>query len=223
LATVDKRVENVRILISDAGAAGTAVTRFLLAEGARDVIVLGAAGVLHSGMDADLGSHERWLAAHTNPRCVPGAMSDAIVGADVFIGLSGTGGLTSEHVVSMAGDAIVFALADPTPALDAAVSTDRVAVVAAATPGHPNHVSDLVALPGVFAGALNAKATQITPAMELAACDALAELGAAQGQLLPGVLDPDVVPMVAARVAAATASTCAPAAARLLSPVGGAN
>ncbi len=199
LRLVGKDLRSTRVVVSGAGAAGTAVIRFLLALGISDVVVSVPVGVLHPSL-VILPPHKRWLAAHTNPRGVTGGIRDAVAGADVFIGVSGPGALPADAVDTMATDAIVFALANPVPEVEPSAIGPHAAIVATGASDDPNQINNILAFPGVFRGALDARAARITPAMKLAACDALTALGAEQGRLLPDVLDPDVVSVVAARV-----------------------
>ena len=220
LRLVGKDLQSARIVVSGAGAAGTAVVRFLLALGVTDVVVSVPVEVLHPSMTG-LPPHKRWLAAHTNPRGVTGGIRDAVAGADVFIGVSGPGALPADAVDTMAGDAVVFALANPVPEVEPTAVGSRAAIVATGRSDDPNQINNILAFPGVFRGALDSRAARITPAMKLAASDALAALGAEADRLLPEVLDPDVVPAVAARVlAAADQPEAADPSLGLLEPIG---
>ncbi len=207
LRVVDKPLRSARITVSGAGAAGTAITLALLDAGARDVTVWAPVGILHPSLDPVLPAHKRDLARRTNPRGITGGLRDALVGADVFIGVSGPDLLDVDDVKAMADDPILFGLANPVPEFDPRVMVDHAAVVATGRSDWPNQINNVLAFPGLFRGALEARARTITPAMERAAADALAELGRIglrRDRLLPAVLEPDVVPAVASAVVAAT-------------------
>jgi malate dehydrogenase (oxaloacetate-decarboxylating) len=206
LRVVGKDISQVRIVESGAGAAGTAVLRLLRAAGAKDITVADYLGVVHSGRD-DLGTPDsdlRWVAGNTNPAGYTGTLREALVGADVFIGVSAPNILTGTDIATMAPDAIVFALANPDPEVDPAEALEHAAVVATGRSDYPNQINNVLAFPGVFRGLLDAHSHQISQEMLLAAARALAdavgpdELNA--NFIVPSVFDPDVAPAVAAAV-----------------------
>ncbi len=203
LRVVDKRIGEVRIVMSGAGAAGTAIIKLLLAAGAGDVVVADIDGVVHRGRDGLVGELA-WLAEHTNQLGVTGALKQAVVGADVFIGVSAPGVLNGDDVAAMADRSIVFALANPDPEVDPAEATKYAAVVATGRSDFPNQINNVLAFPGVFRGLLDARSAEITPTMLLAAAKALAgvvtddELNAAY--IMPSVFHADVHHTVAAAV-----------------------
>jgi malate dehydrogenase (oxaloacetate-decarboxylating) len=203
LRVVDKKITDVRIVMSGAGAAGTAVIKLLLAAGAAHVVVADISGVIHRGRD-DLSGELAWLAEHTNELNVTGSLVDALVGADVFIGLSAPNLLTGEHVATMADRAVVFALANPEPEVDPADAAQHAAVVATGRSDFPNQINNVLAFPGVFRGLLDAHSAEITEPMLLAAARALAavvtddELNAAY--ITPSVFHADVHHAVATAV-----------------------
>jgi malate dehydrogenase (oxaloacetate-decarboxylating) len=175
LRVVGKQIGDVRLVMSGAGAAGTAIIKLLLQAGARHVVVADIGGVVHRGREG-LDGELRWLAEHTNQLGVTGSVKDAVVGADVFIGVSAPGVLTGQDVARMADDAIVFALANPEPEVDPAEATRYAAVVATGRSDFPNQINNVLAFPGVFRGLLDAHSAEITPAMLLAAARALASV-----------------------------------------------
>jgi malate dehydrogenase (oxaloacetate-decarboxylating) len=203
LRVVDKQIADVRIVMSGAGAAGTAVIKLLLAAGARNVVVADIAGVVHRGRD-DLSGELGWLAQHTNQLGFTGSLKEAVVGADIFIGVSAPGVLSGSDVAAMADRAIVFALANPEPEVDPAEATRYAAVVATGRSDFPNQINNVLAFPGVFRGLLDAHSAEITPTMLLAAARALAgvvsddELNAAY--IVPSVFHAEVHHAVAAAV-----------------------
>jgi malate dehydrogenase (oxaloacetate-decarboxylating) len=189
--------------MSGAGAAGTAVIKLLLAAGARNVVVADIAGVVHRGRD-DLTGELEWLAQHTNRLGFTGSLKEAVVGADIFIGVSAPGVLSGSDVAAMADRSIVFALANPEPEIDPAEATQYAAVVATGRSDFPNQINNVLAFPGVFRGLLDAHSAEITSTMLLAAARALAavvsddELNAAY--IVPSVFHADVHHAVAQAV-----------------------
>jgi len=206
LRVVGKRLEDVRIVLNGVGAAGSAVLRMLLAEGARHVLACDRQGILHRD-DPTLDPSMRWAAEHTNLAGRRGSLHDALPGADVFIGLSAPNLLTGADVKGMAGGAIVFALANPDPEVDPAAAREHAAVVATGRSDEANQINNVLAFPGVFRGALDAQAGEITEAMKLAAARAIAavvgddELG--PNYIIPSPFNPAVAPAVAEAVARA--------------------
>lgn len=199
---VKKNVKKLRVVVSGAGAAGTATAKLLLAEGVRDIVVLDRSGALVVGRPG-MNSEKQALAAITNPRKVRGDLAEVIKGADVFIGLSGKGVLKAAHVSSMASDAIVFAMANPDPEIlpDEAWNAGA-AVIATGRSDFPNQINNSLVFPGVFRGALDTGVKKITQKMKLGAAHALAGLIAkpTAEQIIPDMLDPRVVKVVAKAV-----------------------
>ena len=203
LRVVDKKIGEVRIVMSGAGAAGTAIIKLLLVAGARHVVVADIDGVVHRGR-AGLRGELAWLAEHTNELGVSGTLRGAVAGADVFIGVSAPGVLTGADVATMADKAIVFALANPEPEVDPTEAAKYAEVVATGRSDFPNQINNVLAFPGVFRGLLDAHSAEITSAMLLAAARALAgvvsddELNAFY--IMPSVFHADVHTAVAAAV-----------------------
>ncbi|WP_091080008.1 NAD-dependent malic enzyme [Microlunatus sagamiharensis] len=203
LRVVGKHITDVRIVMSGAGAAGTAIIKLLLAAGAGDIVVADIEGVVHRSRDGLVGEL-LWLAEHTNRLDVTGSLREAVAGADVFIGVSAPNVLRGEDVATMADQAIVFALANPEPEVDPAEAARHAAVVATGRSDFPNQINNVLAFPGVFRGLLDAQSSEITETMLLAAARALAgvvsdaELNAAY--ITPSVFNPDVHTAVAAAV-----------------------
>jgi malate dehydrogenase (oxaloacetate-decarboxylating) len=203
LRVVDKKIADVRIVMSGAGAAGTAIVKLLLAAGAGHIVVADVAGVVHQarvGLTGELA----WLAENTNEFGFTGTLKEAVVGADVFIGVSAPRVLTGADVSRMADRSIVFALANPEPEVDPVEAARHAAVVATGRSDFPNQINNVLAFPGVFRGLLDARSAEITPTMLLAAAKALAsvvtdtELNAAY--IMPSVFHADVHHAVAAAV-----------------------
>jgi malate dehydrogenase (oxaloacetate-decarboxylating) len=202
-----QKLERLRIVISGAGAAGVAVTRILLRGGARDVIVCDRAGILHAGRLPALNESKAWLAGNTNPHKLRGVVQDALRGANVFIGVSGPGTLEAKHLRRMAPKAIVFALANPTPEIMPEEAARYAFIVATGRSDYANQINNVLAFPGIFRGALDVRATQITESMKQAAARAIARCIAPQElsaeYIVPSVFNRQVVQHVAAAVRSA--------------------
>ena len=206
LRVVDKRIEDIEIVMTGIGAAGIATTDVLLASGVRRIVGCDHEGAVYRGRPG-LAPHKEAYAARTNPEGERGSADEVLAGADVFIGLSAPGAVSAVGVRSMARDAIVFAMANPTPEVMPEEISDAVAVVATGRSDYPNQINNVLAFPGVFRGALDVRAASITREMEVAAAHAIAsvipddELG--PEYIVPSVFNRDVAPRVAAEVAAA--------------------
>lgn len=206
LKVVKKDLSTARIVINGAGSAGVAITEFLLSLGGRDIVVCDRAGVLEQHSEA-FNAVQRELAARTNPRGVKGTLSDAVKGADVFIGVSVKDVLKPDDVRAMAKDAVVFAMANPSPEIMPDLAKAAGArVVATGRSDYPNQINNVLAFPGIFRGALDARAKDITEGMQIAAARAIAGLVADdelnEEYILPRAFDRRIAPAVAAAVAA---------------------
>ena len=175
LRVVEKDISTARIVLSGAGAAGTAILRLLRAAGARDIIVTDIDGIVHEQRE-QLEGRLPWIAEVTNPRQLTGTLQDAVAGADVFIGVSAGDILTADDVATMAERSIVFAMANPTPEIDPAEAVKHAEVVATGRSDFANQINNVLAFPGVFRGLLDAHATRVTDRMLLAAAKALADV-----------------------------------------------
>ncbi|KRF25658.1 NADP-dependent malic enzyme [Phycicoccus sp. Soil803] len=197
---VGRSLESLRVVVSGAGAAGVAVTKLLARAGVADIVVCDSRGIIAPDRN-DLADHKRRLAATTNPRGLSGGLSDALAGADVFVGVSG-GQVPEEDVARMAPDAIIFALANPTPEVHPDVAARYAAVVATGRSDFPNQINNVLAFPGIFRGALDSGAAQVTEAMKLAAAHAIAGLveHPTAEEIVPSVFAPGVADAVAAAV-----------------------
>ncbi|MGZ4347636.1 MAG: malic enzyme-like NAD(P)-binding protein [Gaiellaceae bacterium] len=210
LRVVGKRPEDVKVVITGVGAAGVATTKILLAAGVENVIGVDRHGALWRG-DPSLSTMKASYAELTNPSLERGRGDDVLHNADVYIGLSGPGAVSAEGISRMAGDAIVFAMANPTPEVAPEEIEDFAAVIATGRSDYPNQINNVLAFPGIFRGALDARASDITEPMKIAAAEAIA------GVIPPSELSPDyIVPSVfntevAQRVAAAVAAAASPA------------
>jgi malate dehydrogenase (oxaloacetate-decarboxylating) len=197
---VEKELAELTVVVSGAGAAGVAVTKILLAAGVGDVIVADSKGVIDASR-TDLVTHKQELAALTNRRRVRGDLGEALDGADVLIGVSG-GTIAERDLMRMAPRAIIFALANPDPEVHPTVARRFAEVVATGRSDFPNQINNVLAFPGIFRGALDAGATDITEEMKLAAAYAIASLvpEPAADLVVPSVFDERVAPAVARAV-----------------------
>ncbi len=208
LKVVGKRKEEVRAVISGAGAAAISICRLLLSAGFVDVTLCDRRGAIWDGRAEGMNSVKEEMAKITNPARRKGALGEVVRGADIFIGVSGPGVLTGEMVKSMAKDAIVFACANPTPEImpdEAKAAGAR--VVATGRSDFPNQINNVLAFPGVFRGAFDVRARDINEEMKIAAAQALANLVPAEelseDYIIPKAFDPRVAKAVAAAVAEA--------------------
>lgn len=171
---VGRELASRRVVVSGAGAAGVAVSKLLARAGVADIVVCDSRGII-SPARGDLVEHKHRLAATTNPRGLTGSLGEALVGADVFVGVSG-GQVPEADIARMAPDSIIFALANPDPEVHPDVARKYAAVVATGRSDFPNQINNVLAFPGIFRGALDSGAAQITEAMKLAAAQAIADL-----------------------------------------------
>ena len=209
LRVVNKDIKDCRITVCGVGAAGSAIIRLLQAQTPGDIIAVDVDGIVHRdrpGLDSNLKS----IAASTNKDNQSGRLHDALVGSDVFIGVSAPNLFGAEQVATMAKDAIVFALANPDPEIDPMEAQQHAAVVATGRSDFPNQINNVLAFPGVFRGLLDAHARTITDAMLLAAAAAIADV--VDGDrlnasfIVPSVFDTSVAPAVAEAVRKAATS-----------------
>src|SRR5690242_5380272 len=206
LHVVGKEMSEVKVVLTGVGAAGVAVTSILMAAGARNVIGCDRRGAVYRGRDG-LDPEKARFAEETNPDCFPRSAADALAGADVYLGLPQPGAVSDGAVRTMADDAIVFAMANPTPEVLPEEIAGAAAVIATGRSDYPNQINNVLAFPGIFRGALDVRASTITDGMEVAAGHAIAaaiapdELSA--DYIIPSVFNRAVVPAVADAVARA--------------------
>lgn len=207
LRVVGKNLKDVKLVLNGAGSAGIAITKLLLAAGLNNALLVDRAGILCSGEDW-MNEAQAAMAEVTNQDKVSGSLSDAIKGADVFIGVSAPGVLTKDMVKTMNPDAVIFAMANPTPEIfpEEALAAGA-AVVGTGRSDYPNQVNNVLAFPGIFRGALDVRARNITEEMKVAAAYAIAgiitEEELSSEYIIPKAFDPRVAPDVAAAVAKA--------------------
>lgn len=203
LKLTGKRMETLRICMSGPGAAGTAIAKLLLSAGARDIVMCDRSGILHTERPGISGIKAE-LARLTNPRGLKGSLAEAMRGADVFIGVSAGGLVTADMIASMADKPIVFAMANPDPEItpDAAIAAGAY-IAGSGRSDYMNQINNVLAFPGIFRGALDARVKRITEGMKVAAARALADM-VPEDKLRPEFIIPDALdPTVAAHVAAA--------------------
>jgi malate dehydrogenase (oxaloacetate-decarboxylating) len=203
LKLVKKDLSAVKIVLSGVGAAGNAIARLLTLNGASNIIGFNHHGVIHNDMKSD-DEMQQWFIDNSNPTNFTGTISEAIVGADVFVGVSAPNVLTEADVASMAKGSIVFALANPDPEIDPAIARKYASVVATGRSDQPNQINNVLAFPGIFRGLLDANAHKISDQMLVAAAEAIADCVSPEqlntSFIVPSVFDANVVKAVAAAV-----------------------
>ena len=204
LKVVGKKLEEVRIVVSGAGAAAISITKLLLSAGAKDITLCDRKGAIYEGREG-LNWIKEEMALVTNPAKKAGTLADMLVGADVFIGVSAPGMVTTDMVKTMNRDAIIFACANPTPEIFPEVAkAGGAAVVSTGRSDYPNQINNVLAFPGIFRGALDARASDINDEMKIAAAHALAELISDEElnaeYIIPAAFDPRVKTAVAEAV-----------------------
>ena len=209
LKVVGKKIEDVKIVLNGPGAAGTAIIKMMLSAGAKYIIACDENGILYKERGVGIADHKEMLCGITNPEGMRGTLADALVGADVFVGVSVGGALKPEMIKTMAKDPIVFAMANPTPEImyDEAVAAG-VRVMGTGRSDFPNQINNVLAFPGIFKGALEARARDITPEMKVAAAQAIASVIAPEElneeYIIPSIFDRRVTEAVAEAVAQAS-------------------
>jgi malate dehydrogenase (oxaloacetate-decarboxylating) len=204
-----RELGDVRVLVTGLGAAGIAVTRILLDAGVRHVIGADSRGVVSTDRedyrDGTMNASKRWYAEVSNPERLAGRPADVIDGMDLFIGLSGARVMPAEALARMAPDAMVFAMANPTPEVSPEEAAPYVRIMATGRSDYPNQINNVLAFPGIFRGALDVRASSITNAMRVAAARAIAEIvhpgELREDYIIPSVFNRDVAPAVARAVA----------------------
>ena len=212
LKVVGKKLEDIHVVLNGPGSAGTAIIKMLLTTGVKHVIACDENGILYKDRGIGIQDHKKMLCEITNLEDKRGTLADALVGADVFIGVSVGGVLKPEMIQTMAKDPIVFAMANPTPEImyDEAMAAG-VKVMGTGRSDFPNQINNVLAFPGIFRGALDSRARDINDAMNVAAAKAIAELVTPDKlcaeYIIPGALEPGVAEHVAKRVAEAAVTS----------------
>ena len=210
LKFVDKKVEDIKVVVSGAGAAGTACSKMILQLGVKNLIGCDSKGAIHPKRN-DLNSSKRWFADSTNPNQDSGTLKDVIKGADVFVGVSAPNVINQEDVKSMAKDPIVFAMSNPDPEISPDEALPVVAVMATGRSDYPNQINNVLCFPGIFRGALDCQASTINEEMKLATAHAIActvnEPHLCADYIIPSVFDSSVAPKIAKAVREAAIKT----------------
>jgi malate dehydrogenase (oxaloacetate-decarboxylating) len=209
LRLVGKRMADIRVAVLGVGASGTAIAKIMHAAGVGDIVGVDRQGILHAGRDG-MNSAKQWFAENTNAEHRRGTVTDALRGADVFVGVSGPGLVTVADIEGMAPDPIVFAMANPTPEVLPSEVGHLVAVMATGRSDYPNQINNVLCFPGIFRGALDAHASSITEGMKIAAARAIAAC-VADDELRPGFVIPSALDQ---RVGLAVGTAVAEAAVR---------
>ena len=198
-----RNLEDLKIVLNGLGAAGIAVAKIILSAGVKNLIGCDRQGSVYEGRD-NMNFAKQWLAENSNPENQQGTLGEVIVGADVFIGVSGPGALKVEDVKSMAADPIVFAMANPTPEIQPEEVEGLVAIMATGRSDYPNQINNVLAFPGIFRGALDARASDITENMKLAAAEAIADavsdVELTPTNIMPSAFDTSIAVAVAEKV-----------------------
>ena len=208
LKVVHKKLDEVKIVMNGAGAAAIAIAKLLLSAGAKDVTLCDRTGLIYKGREKGMNWIKEEMAEVTNLRGMQGTLADALVGADVFIGVSAPGAVTQDMVRTMNRDAIIFACANPTPEIfpDDAKAAGA-AVISTGRSDFPNQINNVLAFPGIFRGVFDVRASDINEEMKMAAAEALASLISDDelnpDYIIPQAFDPRVGPAVAKAVAEA--------------------
>ncbi|MCF6158813.1 MAG: NAD-dependent malic enzyme [wastewater metagenome] len=207
LKLVQKKMEDISVVISGAGAAGISIARILLNAGARNIVVCDTAGIIYKERKTNMNPTKTALAEITNPQNEKGTLSDALQGKDVFIGVSGPNILTRDMVKSMGRDPVVFAMANPNPEIEPDLIEDIARIIATGRSDYHNQINNVLCFPGIFRGALNSRATTINDDMKMAAAHAIAgvieEDHLSEDYIIPSVFNKKVHKNVATAVAAA--------------------
>lgn len=210
LKIVDKKMEDLKVIVTGVGAAGVACSKILMHAGVKNIIGFDRSGAIYKGRK-EMNFMKQWFAEHTNPTNFQGSVKDALEGADLFMGLSGPGPIEAIDLKKMARDPIVFAMANPTPEVMPEDAAPYVRIMATGRSDYPNQINNVLCFPGIFRGALDCHATDINEEMKLAAAHAIAsvisdsELN--EDYIIPGVFNPKVVELVAKAVVEAAEKT----------------
>jgi malate dehydrogenase (oxaloacetate-decarboxylating) len=198
------KIEDLKVVVSGVGASGVACSKILMNAGVQNIIGCDSRGAIYKGRTENMNFMKDWYAENTNPEGVQGGLTEAVKGANLFLGLSGPGTFSVDQLKTMAKDPIVFAMANPTPEIMPELAAPYVRVMATGRSDYPNQINNVLAFPGIFKGALACRATQISEAMKVAAAEAIAacvsddELN--EDYIIPSVFNRSVAPTVAEKV-----------------------
>ena len=210
LKVVDKKPENLKVVVMGSGAAGTACSKMIMQLGVKNLIACDRNGAIHKGRN-DLNPAKQWFADHTNPNNEKGDLNDVMSGADLFMGVSGPGLLKVEHIKKMAKDPVVFAMANPIPEIMPELAMPHVKIMATGRSDYPNQINNVLCFPGIFRGALDCCAHTINEEMKMGAAQAIADCihpdYLQPDYIIPSAFDPEVAPKVAEAVKKAAVAT----------------
>lgn len=191
LKIVNKKMDEIKVVVNGVGAAGVACSKIVMAAGVKNLIGCDTTGAIFEGRTQHMNWVKEWYAKNTNPNKEQGSIHDVIKGADVFFGLSAPGTINTDDLKNMAKEPIVFAMANPTPEIMPEDAAEYVAVMATGRSDYPNQINNVLCFPGIFRGALNCRASRINEAMKLAAANAIAEI-ISENELHPDYIIPSV-------------------------------
>jgi malate dehydrogenase (oxaloacetate-decarboxylating) len=208
---VDKKIEDMKVVVLGTGAAGVSCTKMMLGAGVKSLIACDRGGTVHKGRTENMNPAKEWLADNTNKEGVKGSIVEASEGADLFLGVSGPDTFPEEALVRMAHDSIVFALANPTPEIDPEIAAKHARIIATGRSDFPNQINNVLCFPGLFRGALSVRARVINEEMKLAAAKAIADIiqpaELSEEYVIPSVFNRAVADNVAEAVAQAAVDT----------------
>lgn len=208
---VKKEIKDLKIVVTGIGAAGVACSKMIMAAGGKNIIGFDRTGAIHKGRTEGMNYMKHWFAEHTNPTGFKGTLAEALVGADLYMGLSGPGTIEAKALAKMNRDAIVFAMANPTPEVMPEEAAPYVRIMATGRSDYPNQINNVLCFPGMFRGALDCHATDINEEMKLAAAHAIAnvipEEELSEDYIIPGVFNATVAEAVAREVKKAAIRT----------------
>jgi malate dehydrogenase (oxaloacetate-decarboxylating) len=201
---VKKQIKDLKIVVTGVGAAGVACSKIIMAAGGRNIIGFDRTGAIHKGRTEGMNYMKQWFAENTNPTGFHGTLTDALNGADLYMGLSGPGTVQAKDLAKMNKDAIVFAMANPTPEVMPEEAAPYVRIMATGRSDYPNQINNVLCFPGIFRGALDCHASDINEEMKLAAAHAIADVISpselSDEYIIPGVFNPVVAEAVAKAV-----------------------
>jgi len=204
-------VENLRAVVSGAGAAGMACTKIMRNFGVRQIAVLDRTGIIYKGRKDGMNASKEWFAENTNPEGLKGGIAEAARGADLYLGVSGPGAFPLEALKTMAPDPIVFALSNPEPEIRPEIARPHVRIMGTGRSDFPNQINNVLGFPGIFRGALDVRATAINDEMKMAAARAIAGVIADdeldEECIIPTVFNDRIVPEVSRAVKEAALAT----------------
>jgi malate dehydrogenase (oxaloacetate-decarboxylating) len=210
LKFVDKKAEDIKVVVSGAGAAGTACSKMIMQLGVKNLIGCDSKGAINAKRN-DLNSSKQWFVENTNPNNEEGTLKDVIAGADVFLGVSAPNVINKDDIKAMAKDPIVFAMSNPDPEISPDEALPFVAVMATGRSDYPNQINNVLCFPGIFRGALDCQASTINEEMKLATAHAIAgtvlESHLNADYIIPSVFDTTVAPKIAKAVQKAAIKT----------------